>query len=106
MKEDCQFTFHDNFSEMEDILSACTGLVIVDEEKKVRLVHFTTQEYFLRTWEKWFPTRQFEMTRACVTYLCFDAFDNECHSEDADIEERLQLYPFYTYVAVNWGFHV
>ena len=44
---------HDNMSEMEDILAVCAGLVTVDEESGiVRLVHYTTQEYFLRTWKR------------------------------------------------------
>lgn len=46
----------DNVLEMEDILSVCAGLVSVDEESGIiRLVHFTTQEYFTRFQMRWFP---------------------------------------------------
>ncbi|KAH6999490.1 hypothetical protein EDB80DRAFT_583322, partial [Ilyonectria destructans] len=40
----------DNISDLEDIVSVCAGLVTVDEESDIiRLVHYTTQEYFERT---------------------------------------------------------
>ncbi|KAF4419546.1 Alpha-latrocrustotoxin-Lt1a [Colletotrichum fructicola] len=47
----------DNITELEDIVSVCAGLVTIDEESGViRLVHYTTQEYFERTAEQWLPT--------------------------------------------------
>jgi hypothetical protein len=40
----------DNLSEVEDIVSVCAGLVTIDEESDIiRLVHYTTQEYFEQT---------------------------------------------------------
>src|SRR5438552_1127327 len=40
----------DNVPEIEDIISVCVGLVAVDQESGIiRLVHYTTQEYFQRT---------------------------------------------------------
>jgi hypothetical protein len=45
----------ENLPEIEDMVSVCAGLVTVDEESDViRLVHYTTQEYFERTWTSWF----------------------------------------------------
>jgi len=42
----------DNISSIDDIVSVCAGLVTVDEESRIiRLVHYTTQEYFERTQE-------------------------------------------------------
>ena len=36
-----------NFYDVEDILSVCAGLVTINEESNViRLVYYTTQEYF------------------------------------------------------------
>ncbi|KAH7244493.1 uncharacterized protein BKA55DRAFT_692293 [Fusarium redolens] len=36
-----------NFSAVDDMVSACAGLVIIDEESKIiRLVHYTMQDYF------------------------------------------------------------
>ena len=40
----------ENLPEIEDMVSVCAGLVTVDEESEIiRLVHYTTQEYFERT---------------------------------------------------------
>ncbi|KAF2809675.1 uncharacterized protein BDZ99DRAFT_33975 [Mytilinidion resinicola] len=39
----------ENIPDVEDLLSVCAGLVVVDQESAViRLVHYTTQEYFER----------------------------------------------------------
>jgi hypothetical protein len=63
----------DNFPQVEDIVSVCAGLVTVDEESSIiRLVHYTTQEYFDRTRGKWFPNAEANIATICVTYLSFD----------------------------------
>jgi len=95
-----------NISEVEDIVSVCAGLVMVDEERGViRLVHYTTQEYFERTQKHWFPNVEFDITARCVTYLSFTVFESGfCHS-DSSFEERLQLNPLYNYAACYWGHH-
>jgi hypothetical protein len=97
---------HDNMSEMEDILAVCAGLVTVDEESGiVRLVHCTTQEYFLRTWKHWFPHAQVDIMDTCSTYLSFDAFrSGPCHTEE-ELRDRLASYPLYRYAARYWGDH-
>jgi hypothetical protein len=39
----------ENIPDVEDLLSVCAGLVIIDQESAIiRLVHYTTQEYFER----------------------------------------------------------
>ncbi|KAJ9412468.1 hypothetical protein QL093DRAFT_2570550 [Fusarium oxysporum] len=45
------------------MLSLCAGLVTFDEESSIiRLVHYTTQEYFERTQKRWFPEAESEIT--------------------------------------------
>jgi len=40
----------ENLTQVDDMVSVCAGLVTVDEESDImRLVHYTTQEYFERT---------------------------------------------------------
>jgi len=86
--------------------SVCAGLVTVDEESDiVRLVHYTTQEYFERTWTSWFPDTQRYIATTCVTYLTFDAFAAGFCPTDEEFETRLQLNPLYDYAARNWGHH-
>lgn len=67
----------DNLRDTEVMLSVCAGLVTIDKESGIiRLVHYTTQEYFDRTWNFWFPNAQNDITITCVTYLSFDAFES------------------------------
>ncbi|KAG7127309.1 Potassium channel AKT3 like protein [Verticillium longisporum] len=96
----------DNISQPEDIMSVCAGLVTVDEESNIiRLVHYSTQEYFMRTWKRWFADAQTEITKVCATYLSFSSFESGFCRTDADFEDRLRLHPLYDYVAHFWGDH-
>jgi len=96
----------DNLPDIEDMVSACAGLVTIDRQSDIiRLVHYTAQEYFERTQDSWFPTAQNDLTMTCVTYLSFDAFETGFCPADQDFEERLQLNPLYNYAARNWGHH-
>jgi ankyrin repeat protein len=96
----------DNLPEIEDMVSVCAGLVTVDEESDiVRLVHYTTQEYFERTQLSWFPNAQTDITETCVTYLSFDAFETGFCATIKEFEARLQLNPLYSYASRNWGHH-
>ncbi|KFY89741.1 hypothetical protein V500_05530 [Pseudogymnoascus sp. VKM F-4518 (FW-2643)] len=53
----------DNFEDMEDIVSFCAGLVTVDDKSNIiRLIHYTTQEYFLQIRQDWNPTAQQDIT--------------------------------------------
>src|SRR5271154_3810358 len=97
----------DNFEETEDMVSVCAGLVTVNKESDViRLVHYTTQEYFERTWTSWFPDAQRDIATACVKYLSFDAFETGFCQTDKEFEARLQSHALYDYAARNWGYHV
>ncbi|KFY29750.1 hypothetical protein V493_02257 [Pseudogymnoascus sp. VKM F-4281 (FW-2241)] len=95
----------DNLPQIEDMVSVCAGLVTVDEESDIiRLVHYTTQEYFERTRETWFPNLETEITKICVTYLSFDTFEEICQSFEA-LEERQQSNQLYEYASRYWGHH-
>jgi len=96
----------ENIPEIEDMVSVCAGLVTIDEESGIiRLVHYTTQEYFERTQKDWFPNAAIDITRICVTYLSFSVFKSGfCQTID-EFEQRLDLYRFYDYAARNWGHH-
>ena len=96
----------DNIPLVEDIVSVCAGLVTVDEESSIiRLVHYTTQEYFVRTWKQWFPEAQVDITDICATYLSFSAFESGPCRTDAEFEDRLRLHQLYDYAAHYWGEH-
>jgi Ankyrin repeats (3 copies) len=96
----------DNLPELEDMVSVCAGLVTVDEESGIiRLVHYTTQEYFERTQEHWFPNSKSYITTVCVTYLSFRVFESGFCQTDNEFEKRLRSNYLYDYAAHNWGHH-
>ena len=97
--------FDDEFLLDVDILtSICAGLVIVDQASKtIRLIHYTTQEYFLRT--SMFPKERQGIAATCISYLSFDAFKSGPCSTVEAIDDRIQRYPLYDYVTRNWGYH-
>ncbi|KAH7305361.1 nucleoside phosphorylase [Rhexocercosporidium sp. MPI-PUGE-AT-0058] len=86
----------DNLPQIEDMVSVCAGLVTVDEESStIRLVHYTTQEYFERTQNDLFPTAKSEITTTCVTCLSFDVFKSGYCQTDDEFEKRLQSHKLY-----------
>jgi Ankyrin repeats (3 copies)/Ankyrin repeats (many copies) len=91
----------------EDILvSVCAGLVTIDQESKIiRLVHYTTQEYFERNRMTRFPNAQTSIATACLVYISFDVFaEGYCRSDD-ELETRMHKYPFLKYAAQHWSDH-
>ncbi|CAG8902065.1 unnamed protein product [Penicillium egyptiacum] len=100
--------YKDNLPNLEDIISVCAGLAAVSTDGSgdiVQLVHYTTQEYFERTWTRWFPDAHSNIATTCVTYLSFDVFQSGFCLTDTDFESRLNEYPFYSYAATHWGDH-
>ena len=92
--------------EIEDMVTVCAGLVTIDEESGiVRLVHYTTQEYFEQTQNSWFPKAEDEIAKICITYLSFRVFESGFCETSSDFEDRLQRNPLYDYAARNWGYH-
>lgn len=97
---------HDDLPDLEIMVSACAGLVTVDEESGIiRLVHSTTQAYLSRTSTRWFPDHESIITTTCATYLLFTNFGTGYCPTDKGFEERLRSNPFYDYAACNWGHH-
>ncbi|OAG12718.1 ankyrin [Paraphaeosphaeria sporulosa] len=97
----------ENMPDIEDLLSVCAGLIVVDQESAlVRLVHYTTQEYFERVRDRWNPNAPLQIASTCLTYLSFDLFKTGSCSSDKDFEKRLQESKFLDYAAKHWGEHV
>lgn len=93
----------ENLPNLEDMISACVGLVTVDEESDIiRLVHYTTQEYFERMQREYFPNAETDITMICVTYLSFDVFGSGFYG---DFIGRLWSNKLFRYAAENWGHH-
>ncbi|KAF3310099.1 hypothetical protein TWF173_010109 [Orbilia oligospora] len=91
----------------KDIVSSCAGLATIDGESGIiRLVHYTTQEYFQRNYWKNFPNIQKDIIAAtCLTYLSYDVFGGGYCSYWLDLVPRQKQNPFFDYAARNWAFH-
>jgi hypothetical protein len=87
----------DNFLDIDIILSACVGLIIVDDTVSVVcLIHYTTQEYFDNIQPDRFPFAQTTIVNTCLTYLSFEEFEKL--PETWDGKERLVTnHPFLGY---------
>ncbi|KAF2752428.1 hypothetical protein EJ05DRAFT_515649 [Pseudovirgaria hyperparasitica] len=58
-----------NLSDIEDVVSMCASLVAIDAESGiVRLIHYTTQEYFSWMRERWLPGARVDIATTCTTY--------------------------------------
>ena len=94
-----------NLCPINDMVSSCAGLVIVDNNI-IRLVHYTTQEYFQHSGLKTFEDVQRDIiATSCLTYLSYDVFANG-YLTKSDLESRLQQNAFFKYAAQNWGYHI
>src|SRR5690242_4447683 len=90
-----------------DLVSVCAGLVVVDQESAIiRLVHYTTQEYFERIGDIWNPGGKLYIATTCLTYLSFSTFQSGYCSSDEEFEAQLQQNPFLDYAAKHLGSHV
>ena len=91
---------------MSILVSICAGLVTFDPQSGIiRLVHYTTQEFFEKIRDSRFPTAQAQITRTCLTYLSFDHpsyYDTRYASVLHDIESS----PFLGYAAQHWRDHM
>ena len=94
-----------NLCPVSDMVSSCAGLVIIDSNI-IRLVHYTTQEYFQRRGLKSFEGVQEDtIATSCLTYLSYDVFANG-YLTWSDLKSRLQQNAFFEYAAENWGYHI
>jgi len=91
--------------DVEDMLSACCGLVVIDKESEIiRLVHYTVQEYFQDTLTRWFPTAHLDIASTCISYLLFKDFSGGPVRTFEEARVRLKK-PLFTYAVDYWGYH-
>ena len=88
------------------IISVSAGLITFDTQSgKIRLVHFTVEEYFRKRKQEWFPDADSQIAEACLTYLLFDFFGIGRCSPFWEEEWLLQENCLQDYAAQNWGYH-
>src|SRR5271170_4717934 len=60
----------DDLTHLDHLISLCCGIVTEDKESgTIRLVHFTTQEYFQRKGNQFFPQAHERIVTTCVKYI-------------------------------------
>ena len=91
----------------EDILEAlCAGMISVQDNKTVGLVHYTAQEYLKRKSSTLFPTANAAIAQTCLTYLSFDEFHDGPSSDDEGFVARCAGYPLMRYASQHWVDHL
>ncbi|KAI9654380.1 MAG: hypothetical protein M1821_006696 [Bathelium mastoideum] len=97
----------EKLSSTHDLVSICAGLITADRQSNViRLVHYTTQIFFLKNQDLYFPDSHSDMGLTCMTYLSFDVFDTGYCRTRERYNTRLEQNPFYKYAATSWSYHV
>jgi hypothetical protein len=105
---DEKFMDDEAFVDTEILIDVCAGIVTTDLESDtsiIRLVHYTTQQYFERNRATIFPDAQTQISRTCLRYLSLEEFSLPCTSYADTYRRKLQS-PFFSYAATNWGLHV
>lgn len=95
----------ENIPDIEDLLLVCAGLVVDQESNVIRLVYYTTQEYFARIKDTQDPGTQLHITLTCLTYLLFSICKIGSCASDKEFEARLWESRFLDYAAKHWGEH-
>ena len=89
-----------NVPSMSTLVTCCQGLITVDKESTVRLIHFTLKEY-LSAHPDIFNKPRSTMAEICLTYL--DSEQVRVLSSD-DTRHILET-PFLGYCSLYWGVH-
>jgi hypothetical protein len=96
----------ENKPDVDDIVSVCAGLVVVNQESTIiRLVHYTTQEYFQRISSRLNPDRQLEIAKTCLTYLTFSVFKSGSCATNKEFKEKLCQHKLLNYAAKHCSKH-
>ena len=96
----------DNIVDEELLVSVCTGIITIQKESGViGLVHYTAQQYFERTAERYFPEARHDIVRTCLTYLSFEEFDEGPCQDHRYLQARLDTWSLLRYAAQHWAEH-
>ncbi|KAF6790311.1 ankyrin [Colletotrichum musicola] len=94
----------DDLPPKEIITGVCGGLITVDGTSQiVRLVHYTTQDYLLRTHGKDLHRPRLELTKVSLDDLQLRNFSDEPALSDDGMAKRLEDFTFLEYAAKQWG---
>lgn len=104
---DTAFSDDDIYDE-EELLTKTAGLLILGDNRDVRVSHYTVQEYFMDQGKEWLLKDADKLiARACLHYLSSDDLSTPCNNsqEDEQFEGRQKRWPFMRYAYEYWGTH-
>ena len=88
----------DRFVTEETLISACAGIVVVDQgTNAVRLAHYTAEKYLRDNESRIFKDANRIWRRLVLRYLSFKEFDQFLSLEE--VADRRKKYPFIGYAA-------
>ena len=100
----------DGISDVEDILSACAGLIVVEQRTTlVRFMHYSFQEYLDHFLNTHYPSAKAYVATTCLTNLSFAPVQSTPQWMYWSTRRKLPLaesLPFLDYALRNWHEHV
>jgi hypothetical protein len=86
------------------ILECCQGLITLDQETgHIHLAHYAIYEYLVANADAIFPGIEVKLAHDCLRYLLLDDFKAGPLETEADIQSRLEAYPFFAYASKYCG---
>ncbi|KAL2803315.1 hypothetical protein BJX63DRAFT_77013 [Aspergillus granulosus] len=97
----------DKIRDIEEIVSACCGLLNYDEAKQTVFFSHPVIHKCLRKMQKtWLSAAERHLADSCITYLCYEAFRSGPCTSHEDFDLRLRSFPLFQYAANHWAHHV
>ncbi|KAJ7111386.1 ankyrin repeat-containing domain protein [Mycena epipterygia] len=104
VEDDTDEIDEDNFVSARIVLQVCVGLVLVNDDASISLVHATAHKFF-QDMPAQFANTHIDMASTCLHYLCMRTFRTGPCDNVLDMDTRLQKMPFLAYAAHHWGRH-
>ena len=90
---------------IEELMEACCGLVSMEGDRKLRIAHYSIQEYFEKTSSALEPLTEEHLARSCLAYLALPVFRDGYQDSEKKAHWRMKRFPLYLYAATKWRHH-
>jgi ankyrin repeat protein len=103
----------DDIMDPEDILGYCGSLIVVSDDQKVSLAHFTVKEFLTSSRIKETLSIYYvgneevhaELAQVCLTYLGYMDFDRSPFTSIHDMTQFFEEFSFLEYASKSWAIH-
>ncbi|KAJ7078559.1 ankyrin repeat-containing domain protein [Mycena belliarum] len=95
----------ENFTSVRMLLQVCVGLIVVNDDTTIGLVHATAHSFFEETLQP-FSNAHEDMANTCLRFLCLrNPFGHGPCNALTELDARIRDMPFLAYAAYHWGQH-